>query len=285
MSSTPRRRVLSLAAAAVSVAGLTTAALPSAAAAPASAPAPAVVPKPVTTLTGHGTFRLTRNAHIVATGGARRVAAQLAAYLAPATGYRLPIRGGAVHKGDIELLLADPGTLGSDPLHEGYQLSVAKNHVTLVAPRAHGLFDGVQTIRQLLPGRITSRTQQSGPWTMPAVSITDYPRYGYRGLMLDIARHYRTPGQVKKLVDIASSYKINTLHIHLSDDQGFRVVVKGFPRLTAIGAQGAGGTQGRPRDPGGYWTQAEYRRVVASPRSHFMSVAPEVDSPSHNNAI
>src|SRR3954452_18694371 len=278
MSSTPRRRVLSLAAAAVSVAGLTTAALPSAAAAPASAPASAVVPKPVTTLTGQGTFRLTRNAHIVATGRARAVATKLAGYLAPATGYRLPIRGGAVHKGDIELLLADPGTLGSDPLHEGYQLSVAKNHVTLVAPRAHGLFDGVQTIRQLLPGRIASRTHQSGPWTMPAGSITDYPRYGYRGFMIDIARRYRTPVQVTKVVDIASSYKINVLHLRLSDDQGFRVVMKGFPRLTAIGGQGAVGTQCRTMDPGGYWTQAEYRSVVAYARSHFMTVVPEVDS-------
>src|SRR3954447_6179632 len=285
MSSTPRRRVLSLAAAAVSVAGLTTAALPSAAAAPASAPASAVVPKPVTTVVGHGTFRLTRNAHIVATGGARRVAAQLGAYLAPATGYPLPIRGGAVHKGDIQLLLADPGTLGSDPLREGYQLSVAKNHVTLVAPRAHGLFDGIQTIRQLLPGRIASRKHQSGPWAMPAVSITDYPRYGYRGYMIDIARHYRTPGEVKKLIDITSTYKINVLHLHLSDDQGFRVVMKGFPRLTAIGGQGAVGTHGRTMDPGGFWTQADYRSVVRYAAQHFMSVVPEVDSPSHVNAI
>jgi hexosaminidase len=103
--------------------------------------------------------------------------------------------------------------------------------------------------------------------------------------MIDIARHYRTPGQVKRLVDIASTYKMNTLHLHLSDDQGFRIVIKGFPRLTAIGGQGSVGTGGRTMDPGGFWTQQEYRDVVAYARAHFMTVVPEVDSPSHNNAI
>jgi len=285
MSSSHRRRVTSLAAIAVTVAGLTTAVLPPAAAAGRHAPAPAIVPKPVRTVVGHASFQLTRKTHIVATGRARTVAARLAASLAPATGYRLPVRRGAVHKGDIHLLLADPGTLAGDRLHEGYQLTVSRNHVTLVAPRAHGLFNGVQTIRQLLPGRIASHTRQAGPWRMRAVSITDYPRYQYRGYMIDIARHYRTPGQVKKLVDIASSYKMNVLHIHLSDDQGFRIVIKGFPRLTAIGGQGSVGTQERTMDPGGFWTQAEYRSVVAYAKRHFMKVVPEVDSPSHTNAI
>ena len=98
---------------------------------------------------------------------------------------------------------------------------------------------------------------------MPAVSVTDYPRYQYRGFMIDIARHYRTPSDVKKLIDIASTYKLNVLHLHLSDDQGFRVVINGFPRLTAIGGQGSVGTQGRTMDPGGFWTQADYRSVVA----------------------
>ncbi|MBN9618585.1 MAG: beta-N-acetylhexosaminidase, partial [Actinobacteria bacterium] len=248
--------------------------------------APAVIPKPVSMSTGHGTFTLTRHAHIrITSAGARVVASDLAADLRPATGFPLPVSGGSARVGDIQLVLGDPGTLGADTLHEGYQLTVTDEHVTLVAPTGVGLFDGVQTIRQLLPGWIASGTARPGPWTMPAVSITDYPRYQYRGVMVDIARHFEPPAAIEKIIDEASAYKMNTLHLHLADDQGFRIVVNGFPNLTAIGGQGSVGTDGRTMDPGGYWTQAQYRQVVAYARAHFMTVVPEVDSPSHNNAI
>jgi hexosaminidase len=103
--------------------------------------------------------------------------------------------------------------------------------------------------------------------------------------MLDIARHFETPSAVKKLIDQASAYKVNTFHLHLSDDQGFRIVIKGFPNLTAIGGRGAVGTDGRTMDPGGFWTQAQYKDVVAYAAAHFMTVVPEVDSPGHTNAI
>jgi hexosaminidase len=254
-------------------------------AAAAANAAPSVVPKPVNMVAGRGTFHLTPRADVVAGRGARAVAHALADSLRPATGYDLDVRGGDVRRGDVELVLADPGTLPAAGRAEGYQLNVTRSHVTLVAPTRHGLFNGVQTIRQLLPGRSASRHEQHRPWTMPAVSITDYPRYEYRGFMIDIARHYRTPGDVKRLIDIASTYKLNVLHLHVSDDQGFRVVINGFPRLTAIGGQGAVGTEGRTMDPGGFWTQAQYRSVVAYASRHAMSVVPEVDSPSHNNAI
>lgn len=267
MSSPLRRRAaclpVAMAAVAVTAAGLAVAAEPAAAAPARTAAAPAIVPKPVSTVVGRGTFTLTPRADVVASRGARAAANALVAALRPATGYRLDVRGGSVRRGDIELLLADPGTLPAAGQAEGYQLSVTRSHVTLVAPTQHGLFDGLQTIRQLLPARIVSAHRQHGPWTMPAVSVTDYPRYQYRGFMIDIARHYRTPSDVKKLIDIASTYKLNVLHLHLSDDQGFRVVINGFPRLTAIGGQGSVGTQGRTMDPGGFWTQADYRSVVA----------------------
>jgi hexosaminidase len=103
--------------------------------------------------------------------------------------------------------------------------------------------------------------------------------------MLDIARHYRTPSDVKKLLDRISEYKINTFHLHLSDDQGFRIVINGFPNLTSIGGAGSVGTDGRTMDPGGYWTQAQYRSVVAYAAARFINVVPEVDTPGHNNAI
>jgi hexosaminidase len=258
---------------------------PPASAAPNAAPR--LVPKPVSMTVGTGDFTLTRHTHIVAKPGsaARVVAAELAAYLRSATGYPLPVASGPGGDHDIRLVLGGAPELTPSQAAEGYLLDAGPDGVNLAADTAHGLFNGIQTIRQLLPARIESRTTVPGPWTIPSVHIVDYPRYGYRGFMLDIARHFQTPGTVMRLIDEASAYKINTLHLHVSDDQGFRIVINGFPNLTDIGSQGSVGTDGRTMDPGGFWTQREYRNVVAYAAAHFMSVVPEVDSPGHNNAI
>jgi hexosaminidase len=249
---------------------------------------PQIIPKPVSMVVGQGSFTLTSTASIVVPSGsdaALPVAQDLANYLRPATGYSLPVVTGTAQSGDIELIVGDPGGLQADPDGEGYALDTTGSIVTLKAITAHGLYNGVQTIRQLLPAWITSASVEPGPWTMPAVQITDYPRYTYRGVMLDIARHFEPPSAVEQLIDQAAAYKINVLHLHLSDDQGFRIVINGFPNLTAIGGQGSVGTSGRTMDPGGYWTQADYQAVVADAAAHFITVAPEVDSPGHNNAI
>lgn len=259
---------------------------------PAVGPAtamPSIVPKPVSMTLGHGVFTLTARTRIIVTPGSAAavpVARDLAGYLRPATGYRLPVvTGTRAAGGDIAVTLGNPGTLKGDPDGEGYQLNVTAGAVTVESPTPHGLYNGVQTIRQLLPPWIAGATVHPGPWTMPAVRITDYPRYTYRGLMVDIARHYETPAAVEQLINQAAAYKINILHLHLSDDQGFRIVINGFPNLTAIGGMGSVGTDGRTEDPGGYWTQAQYKAVVADAAAHFMTVIPEVDSPGHNNAI
>ena len=236
---------------------------------------------------GTGGFTITRQTHIVAQPGSasRAVAADLAAYLRPATGYRLPVVSGPGRERDIRLELGDAPGLSPSQAAEGYVLDASPEGVTLAADTAHGLFNGIQTIRQLLPAWIESPATARGPWTIPSVHIVDYPRYDYRGFMLDIARHFQTPETVMRLIDEASAYKINTLHLHVSDDQGFRIVINGFPNLTDIGGQGSVGTDGRTMDPGGFWTQQDYQDVVAYAAAHFMSVVPEVDSPGHNNAI
>jgi hexosaminidase len=258
---------------------------PPASAAPSAAPQ--LVPEPVSTAVGTGDFTITRHTHIVAKPGsaARVVAEDLAAYLRPATGYPLPVVSGPGGDRDIRLALGDAPELTPGQTAEGYVLDAGRDGVNLAADTAHGLFNGIQTIRQLLPARIESPTTVPGPWTIPSVHIVDYPRYAYRGFMLDIARHFQTPETVMRLIDEASAYKINTLHLHVSDDQGFRIVINGFPNLTDIGSQGSVGTDGRTMDPGGFWTQQDYRGVVAYAAAHFMSVVPEVDSPGHNNAI
>jgi len=261
------------------------AASPAAAAAVPTQATPQIVPAPVSLTTGQGTFTVTRHTRIVAAGAAMAIGHDLRADLRPATGFALPVVSGHPHTGDIVLSLGDPGTLSGDTTGEGYQLAVTGDRVMLEAPSPHGLFNGIQTIRQLLPAWIASPSRLAGPWTMPVTTITDYPRYGYRGMMLDIARHFQTPQAVKKLLDQAAAYKIDVFHLHLSDDQGFRVVIDGFPRLTSIGGQGSVGTDGRTMDPGGYWTQAEYESVVAYAAARFITVVPEVDTPGHTNAI
>ena len=236
---------------------------------------------------GVGDFTVNRETHIVARPGSasHAVAADLAAYLRPAIGYPLPVVSGPGRDRDVRIELGDTPELNSSQAAEGYVLDASPDGVNLAAETAHGLFNGIQTIRQLLPEWIESPTRAHGPWTIPSVHIVDYPRYDYRGFMLDIARHFQTPETVMRLIDEASAYKINTLHLHVSDDQGFRIVINGFPNLTEIGSQGSVGTDGRTMDPGGLWTQQDYRSVVAYASAHFMNVVPEVDSPGHNNAI
>jgi len=204
---------------------------------------------------------------------------------AAATGYPLLTVTGTAHPGDIVLAIGEPGSLKAADRAEGYQLDTTPSGAKIEAPAAHGLYDGIQTLRQLLPAWIGSPAVMRGPWTVPAVSITDYPRYPYRGLLLDIARHYEPPSAVEKLIGQIAAYKIDVLHLHLSDDQGFRLAINGFPRLTGVGSAGSVGTDGRQADGGGFWTQAQYKAVVADAAAHFITVVPEVDSPGHNNAI
>jgi len=244
---------------------------------------PRLVPVPVlmTTVPGQS-FTLGHGARIVVAPGSSDglpVAQQLAAILRPSTGYPLPVltgRGAGAAPGDIVLSLSTDAALGN----EGYRLDAAADGVQIRAVAPAGLFYGVQTLRQLLSPWIGSSNVQPGPWTMPAVHITDHPRYTYRGVMLDIARHFEPPAAVKRLIDDASAFKINVLHLHVSDDQGFRIAINGRPELTDIGSQFSVNN-----DPGGYWTQAEYIDVVRYAAAHYMTVVPEVDTPGHNNAI
>ncbi|WP_326559144.1 beta-N-acetylhexosaminidase [Micromonospora sp. NBC_01796] len=204
------------------------------------------------------------------------VAETLAAIMRQSTGYPLPVATATPQPGDIGLHLTGTADLGA----EGYRLDASTAGVRLEAAEPAGLFYAVQTLRQLLPPWIESPTVRPGPWTVDGVRITDSPRYAYRGVMLDIARHFQSPEVAKRLIDQASAYKLNVLHLHVSDDQGFRIAINGRPELTTIGAQFS-----INNDPGGYWTQAEYVDVVNYAAARFMTVIPEVDSPGHTNAI
>ncbi|QMU67936.1 beta-N-acetylhexosaminidase [Streptacidiphilus sp. P02-A3a] len=252
---------------------------PAAAAAGAALP---LVPEPseVTALGGTG-YRLTARSAIRADGGpaATGVAALLTADLDASTGLRLPVPGGGAGSGtgsgagsgtadDGVTLRLDPAA-GTGP--EGYGLVAGPGGVVITAADGAGLFHGAQTLRQLLPAR--------GAGTVAAVRITDRPRYPVRSVELDVARHFFPVPVVERIIDLLAEYKINYLHLHLTDDQGWRIEIPGLPRLTGIGAatEVGGG-------PGGSYTDADYRAITAYAAARYVTVVPEVDLPAHTNA-
>ncbi|MEU6864037.1 beta-N-acetylhexosaminidase [Streptomyces sp. NPDC046876] len=197
----------------------------------------------------------------------RRVGELLAEQLRGPTGLPLPVVGGAGGDGIVLHIDARAEGVGE----EGYRLESAPRGVTLTARTPAGLFHAGQTLRQLLP--------PAGAGTVPGGQITDAPRFAYRGAMLDVARHFFTPEQVKRYVDQLAQYKVNTLHLHLSDDQGWRIAVDSWPRLAEYGggSEVGGG-------PGGHWSKGEYRDLVAYAAARYVDVVPEIDMPGHVNA-
>ena len=240
-----------------------------------------VIPQPLAQAPERGAFTLQPAARIVVRSSApeaTRIARLLAGSLRPATGYRLPVSTVRANglDGGIALALA-PGdrALGN----EGYRLVVAREGVTITAAQAPGLFWGTQTLRQLLPAAIEADVTQPGPWRIALGTIHDRPRFAWRGAMLDVARHFFDAREVKRLVDLMALYKLNRLHLHLSDDQGWRIAIRSWPRLTSVGGRSAVGG-----GKGGYFTQRDYAAIVAYARARFVEVVPEIDMPGHVNA-
>ncbi|MDQ3244160.1 MAG: beta-N-acetylhexosaminidase [Gemmatimonadota bacterium] len=241
---------------------------------------PRVVPEPVSVTPGSGAFVLASSASIVVDPGnmeVSRTAELLASLVRPSTGFAVPIStSGAPVRGAIVLRLSADTALGA----EGYQLTVGADSVRITAHAPAGLFHGVQTLRQLLPPQIESHLALSRTaWTVPSVTITDRPRYSWRGAMLDVARHFFTVPEVKQYIDLLALYKLNVLHLHLADDQGWRIEIKSRPRLTSAGSvtQVGGG-------PGGYFTQDEYSDIVRYAQARYVTIVPEIDMPGHTNA-
>jgi hexosaminidase len=165
------------------------------------------------------------------------------------------------------------------PGDEGYELTVTGDGVRVSASTPAGLFYGVQTLRQLLPWSIEYQAARPRPIAVPPVRIEDRPRFAWRGAMLDVARHFFGVDEVKRYIDLIALYKINRLHLHLSDDQGWRLEITSWPNLTAHGGQTevGGGV-------GGFYTQAQYADLVRYAQERFVTIVPEIDMPSHTNA-
>ncbi|MFC1653092.1 beta-N-acetylhexosaminidase [Planctomycetota bacterium] len=253
---------------------------------------PAIIPQPCDLVQGNGYFAIESETRIVADYGAREVADQLATYLAPAMGFRLKVltRNGLLDN-VIELNLR-PSLAGFGP--EEYRLDVDVNGVHISAATPAGLFYGVQTLRQLLPPEIFSDNRvKDVSWRVPIVTIQDQPRFRWRGMHLDVCRHFMPKAFVKKYVDLIALHKMNVFHWHLTEDQGWRIEIKKYPKLTEVGAWRKETLVGHMRKPphsfdgerhGGFYTQAEIREIVAYAKQRFVTVVPEIEMPGHAQA-
>lgn len=238
-----------------------------------------IIPTPAHITAGQGSFSLSRDTPVMVQTPIATTAAQyLTQKVNRATGFSLHPTTGRSEKSGIVLQLSST----SLPT-EGYALRVNRRGIEIEANDAAGFFYGVQTLLQLLPPAVEGERTAVGisGWEVPAVSIEDAPRFAYRGVMLDPCRHFLSVEEVKREIDLLSSYKINRLHWHLTDDQGWRIEIKKYPQLTSIGAwrTEADGTR-----HGGYYTQEEVREVVAYAAAHAMEVIPELEVPGHELA-
>ncbi|HTY39190.1 MAG TPA: family 20 glycosylhydrolase [Bacteroidota bacterium] len=249
-------------------------------------PAVSIIPKPLSMKMGEGSFQLSKSTVVSYSGTSlevQRIARDLAARLSSATGLQIPAAPSNETKGSknlVQLKLVDGGGFGL----EGYRLSVTPDEVKIEASGGAGMFYGVQTLVQLCPPEIEKSRATSGvSWSIPCVRIEDKPRFSWRGMHLDVGRHFFAKDSVKRYIDLLASYKMNVFHWHLTDDQGWRVEIKKYPRLTSVGAWRRE-TMMDCTPHGGFYTQDEIREVVAYAREKFITIVPEIEMPGHSLA-
>ncbi|MFZ0281814.1 MAG: beta-N-acetylhexosaminidase [Bacteroidales bacterium] len=240
-----------------------------------------LIPKPVLIVSTGDIFTLKANTDIYVQEGSdelKQIGQMVAAGLKQSTGFEIDvIATDTPPKAGIFLSLSDVATdPGGD---EAYEITITKKLITLSAGKPEGLFRGTQTIRQLLPAEIELTVPQEGPWEIATGTISDYPVYSYRGTMLDVARHFFGVEDVKRFIDFLTLYKMNVFHLHLSDDQGWRIEIKSWPNLTLHG-----GTTQVGGGQGGYYTQDQYSDIVNYAKERYITIVPEIDMPGHTNA-
>jgi len=238
-----------------------------------------IIPKPVSITSTDNVFLLTENSviYVESDDEIKKIGNFLADRLNPATGFAIRVSpdDGTLQDGGIYLNIKKDVNLGE----EGYELVITEDEVRLTANKSAGLFHGVQTLRQLFPSSIESLTVQKREWPIATGTIRDYPTYSWRGSMLDVARHFFSVEDVKRYIDLIAYYKMNVLHLHLTDDQGWRIEIKSWPNLTAHGGSTeVGGGKG------GFYTQEQYADLVAYAKRQYITIIPEIDLPGHINS-
>ena len=248
-----------------------------------------LVPYPVKLIENPGNFSLTKNTIIEAEERLHTIAMYLKNLLKTATGFDLQVEG--IYDGDKAsntIILRINNTL-NDLVTEGYFLKVEQERIIIEGVEPVGIFYGVQSLRQLLPVKIESTTIVNDiEWSVPCVEIEDYPRFQWRGFMLDVGRHFFDKVVVKKMLDLMALHKMNIFHWHLTEDQGWRIEIKKYPKLTEIGSKRKqtqmGGLLSKKYDGkphGGYYMQEEIKEIVSYARERYIKVVPEIDMPGH----
>ncbi len=250
-----------------------------------------IIPQPVEVQKQNGVFQL-RNGQNISFNKSegRAVAEMLAQKLGTPSGFNLKVQQGTA--GVIQVNIYD--TPNEKIGKEGYILEVSPSKITIAANQSVGLFYGVQSLLQLFPKEIESKSMTSTNWIVPAVKITDYPRFGWRGIMLDVSRHFFSKEDVKKYIDQIARYKYNTFHWHLTDDNGWRIEIKSLPKLTEVGAWRVARTghfggraepkEGEPTPYGGFYTQEDIKEIVKYAQERNITIVPEIDVPGHSMA-
>jgi len=247
---------------------------------PANANIISIIPKPVTMIENTGSFELTESTQIVVDDSTMAEGELLSLLLKRATGYTFPLvkLDDKTNNISLEILNTYNSVIGS----EGYLLDVTSTGISIKANTTAGIFYGTQTLRQLLPIEINSQTIVNGiNWTSPNVSIKDYPRFVWRGLMLDVSRHFFSVDDVKKYIDLLALNKMNVFHWHLIDSEGFRIEIKSHPELTSIGALRTKCPSENIRYDVGFYTQDEIKDIVDYALAHHVNIEPELESPGH----
>ncbi len=249
-----------------------------------------IIPRPKKMTMSNGRFLIQQNTRIISQEGLEGEASYLAEMIAKGSNFSLEMSSEGPDKGNIKLSL-DPD-IEKD---EGYRLNVTYDGILISGKTPAGVFYGIQSLRQLLPVAIENEDLKMKELSLPAVEITDEPRYGYRGMHLDVGRHFFGVEEVKKYLDMIAMHKMNIFHWHLTEDQGWRIEIKKYPKLTEIGAYRKGtaiGLAGSRNAPytydtipyGGFYTQEEVREVVAYAAERHITVIPEIELPGHSLA-
>ncbi|MGN8067727.1 beta-N-acetylhexosaminidase [Mucilaginibacter sp. SG564] len=254
---------------------------------------PALIPEPVSLVQGKGTFVIDNHTSLIISSGSPELAAlgnRSNEWINTLAGVTLPVKNKTTASEHSISLLLNPAlnNLGND---EGYELSITEHEVKLQARKTAGIFYGLQTLRQLLSLSGEANKQQH---SLPVVEIVDYPRLKWRGLMLDVSRHFFSKDFVKKYIDDMARYKFNVFHWHLTDDQGWRIEIKSLPHLTEVGAwrvprTGQWWSYAPPQKNekatyGGYYTQQDIKEIIAYATERHITIVPEIDVPGHSLA-
>ena len=239
-----------------------------------------IIPQPTTESYSGGTFTITDKSCLVYNPIVRSQAMYLLEYLP----FKQILSSSKVMNGDIEL------GINRYIAPEGYRLTVDSNNIRIIGGDAAGVFNGIQTLLQILPAEIYSGKCKF-PLSIPCCVIEDSPKFAYRGFMLDVARTWISADRVKRYIDLMAYLKLNKLHFHLTDDEGWRIEIKSHPELATIGGFRGGDSPVYPRYAkfdqkwGGYYTQEELRDIVAYAAQRNIEVIPEVDMPGHSLAL